>query len=126
MQRRLSNGGVPYLAASAMLVLIGGATMAQADGAAEEAASIYSMRCATCHGAAGAGDGAAAVAMDPKPRSFASAEWQQSVTDAHIDAIIVGGGTAVGMSALMPPNPDLAGKPDVVTALRGMVRGFAK
>jgi hypothetical protein len=94
--------------------------------AQEEAKGIFAMRCATCHGPAGAGDGAAAVAMNPKPRSFSDAEWQKSVTDAHIEQVILGGGPSVGKSPLMPPNPDLASKPDVVKALRAMVRGFAK
>jgi mono/diheme cytochrome c family protein len=93
--------------------------------AVEEAKGIYSMRCATCHGASGHGDGAAAIAMDPKPKSFGDAEWQKTVTDEHIEKIIVGGGPAVGLSPLMPPNPDLAGKADVVKALRQMVRGFS-
>jgi len=93
--------------------------------AQEEAKSVFAMRCATCHGTSGHGDGAAAIAMDPKPRSFADADWQKSVTDEHIDQIIVGGGPAVGKSPLMPPNPDLASKPDVVKALRAMVRSFA-
>jgi len=93
--------------------------------AVEEAKGVFTMRCATCHGAEGRGDGAAAIAMDPKPRSFADAEWQKTITDEHIEQIIVGGGPAVGKSALMPPNPDLAGKPDVVKALTKMVRDLA-
>jgi mono/diheme cytochrome c family protein len=92
--------------------------------AQEEAKSVFTMRCATCHGAGGHGDGAAAVAMNPKPRSFADPEWQQSVTDDHIEQIIIGGGPAVGKSPLMPPNPDLTSKTDVVKALRVMVRSF--
>ena len=94
--------------------------------AAEEAKGVYAMRCATCHGATGHGDGAAAIAMDPKPKSFFNTDWQKSVTDEHIEKIIVGGGPAVGMSPLMPPNPDLSGKADVVTALRKMVRDFGE
>jgi len=94
--------------------------------AQEEAKSIFEMRCATCHGATGLGDGAAAVAMNPKPRSFADAEWQKSVTDEQIEQIIVGGGPATGKSPLMPPNPDLAAKADVIKALRVMVRSFGK
>lgn len=94
--------------------------------AQEEAKSIFAMRCATCHGAGGHGDGAAAIAMNPKPRSFADAEWQKSVTDQQIEQIIVGGGPATGKSPLMPPNPDLSSKTDVVKALRAMVRGFGQ
>ena len=94
--------------------------------AQEEAKSIFAMRCATCHGTSGHGDGAAAIAMNPKPRSFADAEWQKSVTDQQIEQIIVGGGPATGKSPLMPPNPDLASKTDVIKALRAMVRGFGQ
>lgn len=121
------------LTIAAALAVVGTCWLAAAPAFAEdipaaaqdEAKSIFAMRCATCHGAGGHGDGAAAVAMNPKPRSFADAEWQKSVTDQHIEQIIVGGGPAVGKSPLMPPNPDLSSKPDVVKALRAMVRSFA-
>ena len=92
----------------------------------EEAKSIFAMRCATCHGATGLGDGAAAVAMNPTPRSFADAEWQKAITDEQIDQVIIGGGPAIGKSPLKPPNPDLAAKADVVKALRVMVRDLGK
>lgn len=35
---------------------------------------IYSTNCASCHGADGKGDGAAGVAMNPKPRNFHAVE----------------------------------------------------
>lgn len=87
-----------------------------------EAAEVFKTRCATCHGAEGKGDGAAAAALNPKPRSFADKEWQKTITDEHIEKIVLGGGPAVGKSPLMPPNPDLETKPAVVAALRAMVR----
>jgi mono/diheme cytochrome c family protein len=93
--------------------------------AAKEAAEIYTARCALCHGAGGKGDGAAAAALNPKPRDYSDPAWQTSVTDADIEKIIVGGGTAVGKSAMMPANPDLASKPEVVQALRAKIRGLA-
>ena len=89
-----------------------------------EAENIYTTRCVTCHGAGGHGDGAAAAALNPKPRDYSQAEWQASVTDEQISHIIVQGGAAVGKSALMPPNPDLVSKPDVVAALVAKVRSF--
>lgn len=94
--------------------------------AVSEAQQIFKSRCVMCHGEAGKGDGAAAAALNPKPRDLSSAEWQKSVTDEHIEKIILGGGQAVGKSVLMPANPDLANKPDVIKALRQIVRGFAK
>jgi hypothetical protein len=42
----------------------------------------------------------------------------------HIEKIILSGGPAVGKSPLMPANPDLSTKPDVIRALRIMVRNF--
>lgn len=90
--------------------------------AVSEAQQIFKSRCVMCHGETGKGDGAAAAALNPKPRDLSSAEWQKSVTDEHIEKIIVGGGPAVGKSPLMPANPDLSGKPEVVQALKDIVR----
>ncbi|MBI4817927.1 MAG: c-type cytochrome [Deltaproteobacteria bacterium] len=87
-----------------------------------EADMIFNTRCATCHGPQGKGDGAAAAALNPKPRSFADAEWQKTVTDEHIGTVIVKGGAAAGKSPLMAPNPDLEAKPEVVKALVARVR----
>jgi len=91
-----------------------------------EAASIYENRCAVCHGLTGKGDGDGSAALDPKPRDFTSAEWQSSVTDDHLNKIIVFGGLAVGKAATMPPNPDLDAKPEVVAELVKLIRDLAK
>ena len=91
---------------------------------AVEAEEIFKARCVTCHGEQGKGDGPGSAALNPKPRDYTSAEWQKSVTDEHIKKIIIGGGTAVGLSPLMPPNPDLTGKPEVVEALVAVVRNL--
>lgn len=98
------------------------AAAAAADPAAS-AKQIFATRCTPCHGATGGGDGPASASLTPKPASFASAAWQASVTDDHIEKIIAYGGMAVGKSAAMPPNPDLDGKP-VLPALRELVRGL--
>ena len=89
-----------------------------------EAAQIYNGRCAVCHGATGAGDGAGAAALNPRPRNFHDPAWQSGTTDAQIETIIRQGGAAVGKSAAMPPNPDLVDKPAVVAALRAHIRSF--
>jgi mono/diheme cytochrome c family protein len=91
-----------------------------------EARQIFESRCATCHGAQGAGDGPASAGLEPRPRNFRDAGWQRSVTDAHIEKIVQYGGAAVGKSPLMPPNPDLVPRPEVVAALREHVRSLAK
>lgn len=94
--------------------------------AAQEARQIYSTRCLMCHGKFGKGDGPAAASLNPKPRDWSDPAWQASVTDEHLAKVVVGGGAAVGKSMLMPPNPDLKQKPEVVTELVKLVRSFKK
>jgi len=90
-----------------------------------EADQIFATRCFTCHGSLGKGDGPGSAGLTPKPRDLTSPEWQASVTDEHIEKIIKFGGTAVGLSPMMPPNPDLTAKNEVVQALRAHVRDLA-
>jgi hypothetical protein len=73
----------------------------------------------------GKGDGPGAAALDASPRNYTDTTWQKSVTDDAISNIIVKGGAAVGKNAAMPPNPDLASKPDVVAALVKKIRSFS-
>ena len=93
---------------------------------AAEAETLFKSRCVVCHGDHGAGDGPGAAALVPKPRAFADATWQESITDENIKKIILEGGPAVGKSPGMPPNPDLQGKDDVVSALVKLIRDFKK
>lgn len=99
---------------------------AAAPAGASEARTIFEQRCQLCHGANGTGDGAAAANLNPKPRNYTDAAWQASVTDEYLAKIIVEGGQAVGKSMMMPPNPDLKDKPQVVTDLVGIVRSFGR
>jgi mono/diheme cytochrome c family protein len=92
--------------------------------AQQEAAEIYKVRCLMCHGADGKGDGSMAAALNPKPRNLGDPSWQKTTTNEQIDKIILEGGPAVGKSPLMPGNPDLKNKPDVVKALREIIRSF--
>ena len=98
---------------------------ADAAGVKAEAEQVFATRCVTCHGARGAGDGPASAGLTPKPRNFQDAEWQASVSNEHIEKIIMYGGAAVGRSPAMPANPDLSSKPAVVLALRMHIRGLA-
>lgn len=90
-----------------------------------EARHIFDTKCVVCHGSIGQGDGPGGAVLNPKPRAFADMKWQKSVDDAHITKTIIEGGLAVGLSAGMAPNPDLADKPLVVAELVKIVRGFA-
>ncbi len=40
--------------------------------------------CASCHGESGRGDGAAGVALNPKPADLTSSEFHDAVSDAYI------------------------------------------
>jgi mono/diheme cytochrome c family protein len=117
----------------------GSITLAQAadDGSAKnsgaitpevraQANGIYDSRCSACHGPEGRGDGPGAAALHPKPINFHNVNWQKSVSDEQIAKAIVEGGSAVGLSNQMAPNPDLEDEPLVVKALVAHVRQFGK
>ena len=70
-------------------------------------------------------DGPGSAGLVPAPRNLQDPEWQTSVTDEHIEKIILYGGAAVGRSPAMPANPDLMAKKPVVAALRQHIRGLA-
>lgn len=78
------------------------ASPAKADGAA-----TFASTCATCHGAAGKGDGPAAAALNPKPANFADPAFWAARTDDQVKKAIKEGGAAVGKSPSMPPNPGM-------------------
>ena len=93
---------------------------------AYEARQLFKTKCLACHGDHGAGDGPASATLDPKPRAFADAAWQASVTDDQLKKTILEGGAAVGKSAAMSSNPELANKPEELSALVKIVRDFKR
>jgi mono/diheme cytochrome c family protein len=105
-------------------VLSDAATPAPIGSADLEAQRLFATRCVACHGPLGKGDGVAGAQLNPRPRDFTKAEWQQRVTDDGLRAVIVKGGKAAGRSNLMPANPDLADHGDVVDGLVRIVRGL--
>jgi len=61
---------------------------------------IYSTSCASCHGADGKGDGAAGVAMNPKPRNFHSNDgWTNNADLSGMWKTLQEGISANGMAA---------------------------
>jgi mono/diheme cytochrome c family protein len=104
----------------------GGGSAAANTPMMKEAQELFSTRCAVCHGAQGAGDGAGSAGLTPKPRNFQDKAWMTSVKDDYIINIVKSGGSAVGKSAAMPPNPDLADKTELLQALAQHIRSFAK
>jgi mono/diheme cytochrome c family protein len=93
---------------------------------ASDARAVMEDRCAVCHGENGDGQGPAAGSLSPQPRDFHDRKWQKSVSDETLRRAIVLGGSAVGLSASMPANPDLAERPDVVAALVKQIRAWGK
>jgi len=91
-----------------------------------EAQTTFKTLCATCHGESGLGNGPGATALNPKPRNYTDKAWQASVTDEQIKQTILMGGAAVGKSPMMPAQPQLKEKPEVVSALVQIIRTFGK
>jgi cytochrome c553 len=99
---------------------------APAVAASEEAQTTFKTVCATCHGESGLGNGPGATALNPKPRNYTDKAWQASVTDDQIKQTILMGGAAVGKSPMMPAQPQLKEKPEVVAGLVQIIRTFGK
>ncbi|MBK8236979.1 MAG: c-type cytochrome [Deltaproteobacteria bacterium] len=111
--------------APVLLVLGGCGGSAEVTPAARQrAATIWSERCANCHGPTGRGDGPGAKLLPRAPRNFADATWQGSVDDARIAQVIVDGGLRYGLDSNMAANPDLQREPAVVSALVELIRGL--
>ncbi len=85
----------------------------------------YAQFCVACHGADGTASGPAAAAMNPKPRNFTDAAWQDSVDDAHIAKVIKEGGAAVGLSPTMAPWGAVVSDEEI-TQIIAKIRGFKK
>lgn len=67
----------------------------------EEGRAVFEMNCASCHGPAGLGDGAASAALDPKPRNLADAAYMKTRPEATLRKVIAEGGQSVGLSPVM-------------------------
>ena len=84
--------------------------IALAGGNAAQGKKTYDLRCQECHGATGAGDGPAGVAIDPPPRNFTSGEFKFDAdkdgvigTDEDLQIVIKKGGAAFGGNPVMVP-----------------------
>jgi cytochrome c oxidase cbb3-type subunit 3 len=70
---------------------------------AEQGKKLYGQFCVSCHGQSGKGDGAAAAALNPKPRDHTNREYMSKLSDAELLNVIKNGGASIGKSPLMPP-----------------------
>jgi mono/diheme cytochrome c family protein len=90
--------------------------VAGADADLEKGKAVYNGAgaCMSCHGALGAGDGAAATALPVKPRNFAKGEFGYDTdgdgkkgTETDIFNIVTNGAVKFGGSPMMAGRPDL-------------------
>jgi hypothetical protein len=102
--------------------LIPGKKYSRAD--RKSATKEMKLLCATCHGATGLGNGPAGAGLNPKPRNWTDAKWQESVTDEHLFKIIKEGGAKHGLSPQMAANVNFRDRPAVLWALVDLVRKF--
>jgi mono/diheme cytochrome c family protein len=62
--------------------------------------TLFTTNCSACHGVSGRGDGAAATALNPKPRNFTSAEgWKYGAGMARVVRTISQGSPGTAMAA---------------------------
>lgn len=103
----------------------GGGFLPSSPLAAEKAASLYKDLCASCHGARGRGDGAAAAALTPKPKDFTDCKTMAKESDETLFKIIKQGSQSVGRSPMMP---SWGGALDdkQIRELVSYIRGFCK
>ena len=93
---------------------------------AEQAEMVFQMRCTTCHGSAGHGDGPEAVALLGGPlHDLADKQWQRLASDSHIEKVILGGNDSPITAHKQMRSGDLIDRPDVVKALVDRVRRLA-
>ncbi len=72
-------------------------------GNVETGKAKYAQLCASCHGAAGAGDGVASAGLNPKPAHHNDGGYMNALSNEHLVKVITEGGAAVGKSPMMAP-----------------------
>ena len=60
---------------------------------------LYDAQCASCHGAAGKGDGKAGAMLKPTPSDLTDGDWKHGQTDGDIFIVIRDGAKQTGMRA---------------------------
>ena len=95
------DGMIIFIVALSAVVLSTSLIAQAAD--AEQGKKLYGQFCASCHGQSGKGDGAAAAALNPKPRDHTDKDYMSKMSDADMLKVIKNGGASIGKSPLMPP-----------------------
>ena len=95
-------------------------------GDAVKGAETFKQMCTSCHGEKGAGDGAAAAALNPKPANLSDPKRSAEVTDEYIYKMIKEGGAANGRSPLMVAWGPALGSDTKVRDVAAFVRSLSK
>ncbi len=80
-----------------------GVSFACIGGDATRGATHYATLCASCHGAAGNGDGPASAGLNPQPAKHSDGAYMNALANDHLYKVVKEGGAAVGKSPLMAP-----------------------
>ncbi len=83
--------------------------------------AIYDYYCSPCHGVKGDGKGPNAENLSTRPRNFTDKPYMDTKSDRDLYQVVKGGGSAVGLSFLMPPWGDTLSEPgrsDVIVYIR--------
>ena len=107
MQQRSTHWRLILLSALVVFVIMLHTGQIALAGDQEAGAQLYQQRCASCHGKDGKGNTPIAQALNPKPRDHTDGAYMNALSKDHLTKVIKNGGSAVGLSPLMPPQADL-------------------
>jgi mono/diheme cytochrome c family protein len=107
-QRRILLGCVAALVAGSVFWIVRAAGPDNRASAADPrdvkaGQALYAQYCASCHGAAGRGDGPAAAGFATKPSDLADGRLMNALPDEFLASVILRGGPAEGLAPGMPP-----------------------
>jgi len=97
---------------------------APSDAELAAAKEFYVVRCTTCHGPEGRGDGPIAAGLSPRPGSLRDHAWHNQISDEDLARVIVEGGPALDKHPTMPPSLDLQDNRPLANALVFYVRSL--
>jgi mono/diheme cytochrome c family protein len=87
---------------------------------------IFAVKCVSCHGSTGKGDGPAAASFQPKPRSLSDAKYVSTLSDEHMFKTISEGGAAIGKAPLMPSFKSVLSEADIWNVIAYLRKDICK